>query len=146
MAQWLERFTCAVCYEPYDSSSQRPLVLPCGHTFCAQCCHALLSPPPQGGAAQGCPSRCQLPLQLRPEQLPPNYALQQEAEAAAQECGSSEGLGPLGVVLPRLDPRGLELGPLLKSGSTCDAHRGRLQGVLGQVRSPGPHLRHVFFL
>ena len=61
---------CDVCFEPFDEDNRVPLVLSCGHTFCAPCLQDLQN------RSQGieCPS--DRVREARPfSALPRNYAL-----------------------------------------------------------------------
>ena len=43
----MESICCAVCFESYNYSFNKPLVLSCGHTFCNACIHVLIQSSPQ---------------------------------------------------------------------------------------------------
>ena len=43
-------FECGICFKPYNHNDKKPLSLPCGHSFCLECCRKL----PKHGIIQ-CP-------------------------------------------------------------------------------------------
>lgn len=34
-------FECGICFKPYNHNDKKPLSLPCGHSFCLECCKKL---------------------------------------------------------------------------------------------------------
>ena len=43
-------FECGICFKPYNHNDKKPTSLPCGHSFCSECCRKL----PKHGVIQ-CP-------------------------------------------------------------------------------------------
>ena len=60
-------FECGICFKPYNHNDKKPLSLPCGHSFCLECCKKL----PKHGAIQ-CPYD-KSTHNLQPDALPVNY-------------------------------------------------------------------------
>jgi len=60
-------FECGICFKPYNHVDKKPLSLPCGHSFCLECCKKL----PKHGVIQ-CPYD-KSSHQITPESLPVNY-------------------------------------------------------------------------
>ena len=60
-------FDCGICFKPYNHNDKKPLSLPCGHSFCLECCKKL----PKHNVIQ-CPYD-KSSHQISPDNLPVNY-------------------------------------------------------------------------
>jgi hypothetical protein len=60
-------FECGVCFKPYNHQDKKPLSLPCGHSFCLECCRKMVK-----HQAITCPYDKVVHNQL-PDSLPVNY-------------------------------------------------------------------------
>ena len=60
---------CIVCHEPFNAAAKTPLVLPCNHTLCKECCGVLYRAP-----HQPCPV-CRAPVPVTHAELKPNFQL-----------------------------------------------------------------------
>lgn len=60
-------FECGICFKPYNHQDKKPLSLPCGHSFCFECCKKL-----QKHQIIQCPYDKSTHTIL-PENLPVNY-------------------------------------------------------------------------
>ena len=59
---------CSICLGPYNTEANRPMVMPCGHTFCRECVEGILA------ATGECPND-RRPLNTALVNIPINYDL-----------------------------------------------------------------------
>ena len=65
---------CKICYEPYNTTSRKPLILPCGHTFCKDTISKLINKTQRG--AIECPNCKTLTPCLVADNITINFGLQ----------------------------------------------------------------------
>ena len=60
-------FECGVCFKPYNHQDKKPLSLPCGHSFCLECCRKMFK-----HTSITCPYDKAVHV-VTPDNLPVNY-------------------------------------------------------------------------
>lgn len=66
----MEALDCFLCSEPYNTTSKIPRFLPCGHTYCSECCQIILE-----GKPSACPEDSTPISYTSVESIPKNQAL-----------------------------------------------------------------------
>lgn len=66
----MEALDCFLCSEPYNSTTKIPRFLPCGHTYCSECCQIILE-----GKPSACPEDSTSISYTSVESIPKNQAL-----------------------------------------------------------------------
>ena len=59
---------CSICFYEYNETDRRPMVLPCGHTFCYSCMCDIIR------TCRVCPQD-RTPIRQEIQQIPPNFEL-----------------------------------------------------------------------
>ena len=74
-------FECGICFKPYNHNDKKPISLPCGHSFCYECCKQLF----KHGMIK-CPYD-KIAHHCTPENLPSSHGEQSSAPGAENDPG-----------------------------------------------------------
>ena len=79
----LRRLECKVCFQPYNSATSRPKLLPCGHSLCKQCLNCLIA---RGSDQIECPIDRKVHQVASVDALADNYDLLEALQAVELPC------------------------------------------------------------